>query len=140
MASAIASSREVHLHWSRWFHCESSFELSLLPEEPGIYAVAEEARTPEKRARCGRTVCVTEVRETGNLFQALSHLFHTSLRERLEQGTIFLRYAVVTDATTRRTAREALQQWLDAVPGLDNPVVKDFEADFNNEPFRTRAD
>jgi len=31
-----------HLHWSRWFRCESHHSLLLVPSKPGVFAVAEE--------------------------------------------------------------------------------------------------
>jgi hypothetical protein len=30
------------LQWSRWFRCESSHSLLVVPSKPGIFAVAEE--------------------------------------------------------------------------------------------------
>ena len=30
------------LQWSRWFRCESSFDLLLVPSKPGLFAMGEE--------------------------------------------------------------------------------------------------
>jgi hypothetical protein len=32
----------MEMNWSRWFHCESSFGLLLVPSQPGVFALAEE--------------------------------------------------------------------------------------------------
>src|ERR1700751_178727 len=31
-----------HLHWSRWFRCESHHSLLFVPSQPGVLALAEE--------------------------------------------------------------------------------------------------
>jgi hypothetical protein len=34
------------LHWSRWFHCESTHSLLCVPSKPGVFALAEEIVAP----------------------------------------------------------------------------------------------
>src|SRR5438445_336128 len=34
------------LHWSRWFRCETSFDLLLVPSKPGLFALGEEIVAP----------------------------------------------------------------------------------------------
>src|ERR1051326_8571181 len=41
------------MNWSRWFRCESSFELLLVPSQPGVFALAEEVvQAAGPQARC----------------------------------------------------------------------------------------
>src|SRR5512135_1845999 len=99
MASATASVCDVHLHWCRWFHFESSFNLSLAPNDPGLFAVAQ-------RDDAHKRLDVVKIEAADNLFHALNQLFTAGcpLRESMEKGRCFLRYAIVPDAGERRTA------------------------------------
>jgi hypothetical protein len=40
----------AQIQWSNWSHCESSFNLVLVPHHPGVYALAEEVIEPEGSA------------------------------------------------------------------------------------------
>ena len=106
------------LNWSRWFRCETSFSLLLVPDQPGIYAVAEEMLAPGKSATTGgkRLLAVVQFAETDNLARALSRLFTPAspLQERIAAGHCLLRYAVVEDEFARQAACAALQTWLAA--------------------------
>ena len=103
----------MELSWSRWFRCESSFGLLLVPDLPGIFALAEEVvqpAGPDSR----RMLAVFEVNEADRLVRVLSRLFSPGSRwhERLKTTNCYLRYAVVADAEKRRNAAEALKNWL----------------------------
>lgn len=104
----------MEMHWSRWFRCESSFGLLLVPTQPGIYALAEEivAAGPQSR----RMLAVFEVEDSADLAWSLSRLFAVGSpwRERLGEGRCFLRYATVNDAGQRRQAAASLKEWLTA--------------------------
>jgi hypothetical protein len=103
----------MELSWSRWFRCESSFGLLLVPDLPGIFALAEEVvqpAGPESR----RMLAVFEVNEADRLVRVLSRLFvpGSPWYARLKTSSCYLRYAVVADAEKRRSATEALRNWL----------------------------
>lgn len=103
----------MEMNWSRWFRCESSFGLLLVPAQPGIFALAEEApASPFHHER--RTLDVLEIEETGDLQRSLSRLFASGSRwrESLAGGRCYLRYAVVHDAGERHAATTALKRWL----------------------------
>lgn len=103
----------MEMNWSRWFRCESSFGLLLVPSQPGIYALAEEIVQPAgPYAR--RMLAVFDVDETDDLARALSRLFTRTSpwRERLAEGRCYLRYAVAGDLEERRGAAMALKNWL----------------------------
>ena len=103
----------MELSWSRWFRCESSFGLLLVPDLPGIFALAEEVVQPAgPDAR--RMLAVFEVNEADRLVRVLSRLFSpgSPWHERLKTSNCYLRYAVVADVEKRRTAAEALKNWL----------------------------
>lgn len=105
----------MELSWSRWFRCESSFGLLLVPDLPGIFALAEEVVQPAG-PNSRRVLAVFEVNEADRLVQALSRLFAlgSQWHERLKAANCYLRYAVVADPDKRRTATEALKTWLSA--------------------------
>src|SRR5437016_14484119 len=91
--------RAMELNWSRWFRCESSFGLLLVPDQPGIFALAEElveAAGPQAR----RMLAVFEIDEAEDIARALSRLFLPSgpWRNRLMESRCDLPYAVVVDA------------------------------------------
>lgn len=105
------------LEWSRWFRCESSLSLLLVPSTPGIYALGEEIATPcgsASPAASRRMLAVFEIADTDDLSVALSRLFapgHPS-RDRLLSGRCFARFARVSDPDQRYAASSALRQWL----------------------------
>jgi hypothetical protein len=105
----------MEMNWSRWFRCESSFELLLVPKQPGIYALAEEIAQPVG-PYSRRMLAVFEVGEAEDLAYALSRLFATSSpwRQRLTEAPCYLRYAVAPELEERRTAATALKNWLES--------------------------
>jgi hypothetical protein len=136
-SSAQPGAERVSLNWSKWFRCETSFSLLLVPDKAGIYAVAEEVLAPGESASTGgkRLLAVVQFAETDNLARALSRLFTPAspLQERIAGGRCLLRYAVVEDEAARQAACSALQAWLAASaeavapapePGEKQPVLE----------------
>jgi len=105
-----------HLEWSRWFRCESSFSLLLVPSAAGIYALGEEIVAPGEIPSAGgkRMLAVFQVAESEDLCVALSRLFapKSPLAERLSSGRCFVRFAQVADADQRHGACGSLRHWL----------------------------
>lgn len=115
------------VQWSRWFRCQSSFGLLLVPGQPGIYALAEEVLAPDDTDASGhkRMLAVFDFTEAGDLSVALSRLFSpgSAVRERLTAGGCYLRYAVVPEAKQRLAICRALQSWLTtAASGILQPT------------------
>lgn len=105
------------LEWSRWFRCESSLSLLLVPSSPGIYALGEEIAAPAaspNHAASRRMLAVFEIADTEDLSVALARLFAPGhpLRDRLASGRCFARFARVSDPDQRLAASSALRQWL----------------------------
>jgi len=102
------------LQWSRWFRCESSFSLLLVPSTAGIYTLGEEIVAPGEIHGGKRMLAVFQISETEDLCVALSRHFspRSPLRERLSSGRCFVRFTEVKDAPTRQAACKALNQWL----------------------------
>jgi hypothetical protein len=103
----------MELNWSRWFHCESSFGLLLVPDQPGIFALAEEVVQPAGPG-FRRMLAVFEISEADNVARALSRMFApgSPWHERLTGSRCYLRYTVITDAEKRQAAASALKNWL----------------------------
>jgi hypothetical protein len=111
----------MEMNWSRWFRCESSFGLLLVPNQPGVFALAEEVvSAPNGR----RMLAVFEVDETEDLALSLSRLFAVGSRwrEKLREGRCFARYAVAPGLADRRAAADALRQWLEAQRDLATQI------------------
>ena len=105
----------MELNWSRWFRCESSFGLLLVPHLPGIFALAEEVvqpAGPDSR----RMLAVFDINQAENVSQALSRLFvaGSPWYARLTGTPCYIRFAVVADPVKRREATEALKNWLNS--------------------------
>jgi hypothetical protein len=105
----------MEMNWSRWFHCESSFGLLLVPSQPGVFALAEEvvqAAEPQSR----RMLAVFEVAEADDLSRAMSRLFAAGSpwREKMAQVKVYVRYAIAPGLADRRAATAALKNWLSA--------------------------
>jgi len=105
----------MEMNWSRWFRCESSFELFLVPNQPGIFALAEEvvqATGPHAR----RMLAVFEVQEADDLAHAMSRLFAagSTWRAKLGEARCYVRYSVVPSLADRGTAVLALKTWLNS--------------------------
>jgi len=103
----------MELNWSRWFRCESSFGLLLVPDQPGIFALAEELVEPAG-PQVRRMLAVFEIDEAEDIARALSRLFLPSSpwRNRLMESRCYLRYAVVVDAEERKDSALMLKNWL----------------------------
>ena len=131
----------AQIQWSNWSHCESSFNLVLVPHHPGVYALAEEVMEPEGPAgeqaemselelraelahgRPGqaaepvmkrRKLAIFAINETSNLAYATSSLFALGnpVGEHMTHSRCYVRYAVIEDAQQRHAVHAALQQWL----------------------------
>jgi hypothetical protein len=105
----------MEMNWSRWFHCESSFGLLLVPSQPGVFALAEEVVQsvgPQSR----RMLAVFEVAEAEDLSRAMSRLFAAGSpwREKMAQVRVYVRYAIAPSIADRRAAATALKNWLSA--------------------------
>ncbi|HEY1937850.1 MAG TPA: hypothetical protein VGJ33_07950 [Candidatus Angelobacter sp.] len=105
----------MEMNWSRWFHCESSFGLLLVPSQPGVFALAEEIVQPAGPAS-RRMLAVFEVAEADDLSRAMSRLFAVGspVREKLLQARCYIRYAIAPGIADRRAAAAALKNWLNA--------------------------
>jgi hypothetical protein len=118
------------LEWSRWFRCESSFSLLLVPSAAGIYTLGEEIIAPGEIPSTGgkRMLAVFQVSETEDLCVALSRHFapRSPLNERLSSGRCFVRFAQVSDPVARKTASKALNQWLASSAEAAVGMAKDF--------------
>ena len=101
----------LRLQWSRWFRCDSSFSVLLAPAKPGIFALAEEVAPA---AESKRMLALFEIKETDDIGMALGRLFlpGNPLREKLETGKCFARYAVIEDAGERSAAYKIFERWL----------------------------
>jgi hypothetical protein len=105
----------MEMNWSRWFRCQSSFELLLVPSQPGVFALAEEVvqgAGPDSR----RMLAVFEVAEAEDLSRAMSRLFAAGSpwREKLAEVRCYVRYAIAPSIADRRAAATALKNWLSA--------------------------
>jgi hypothetical protein len=127
----------MEMNWSRWFHCESSFELLLVPRQPGIYALAEEIAQPAGPIS-RRMLAVFEVEESEDLARSLSRLFSAGSpwRRRLEQARCYLRYAVAPVAEERRGAATALKDWLSSQRSTVSHIFENSDAEPATEAER----
>jgi hypothetical protein len=103
----------LRLEWSKWFRCESSFSVLLVPAQAGIFALAEEVASPGRDSK--RILAVLEVKETGDIGMALGRLFlpGNPLREKLESGKCFARYAVIENAEECSAAHKIFHGWIE---------------------------
>jgi hypothetical protein len=121
----------LRLEWSRWFRCESSFSVLLVPAKPGIFALGEEMVPPtagnvetaspafdladgQERVASKRMLALFEISETDDLGMALGRLFlpNNQFRERLASGRCFARYAVIEDAAQRSAVCASFRRWM----------------------------
>lgn len=130
----------MEMNWSRWFHCESSFGLLLVPSQPGVFALAEEivqSVGPQSR----RMLAVFEVAEAEDLSRAMSRLFAAGSpwREKMAQVRVYVRYAIAPSIADRRAAATALKNWLSAQREVASQVFeqKIFEQKPAAEPTAT---
>ena len=106
------------LQWSRWFRCESSFGLWLIPNQPGLFALGEEVFAPGETAATGgkRMLAIFQISDTRDLAIALGRMFTSNhpLHDRVSGGRCFARYAIVPDDAERATCLAAFQRWLNS--------------------------
>ena len=112
------------LQWSRWFRCDSTHSLLVVPSKPGIFAIAEEivgnvARAPSPAASAAeapqrRMLAVLQFSEDDDMAFTLDRMFTriNPMRARLSSGRCFLRFVVVEDQDQRRNICTALNQWM----------------------------
>jgi len=104
------------LQWSRWFRCESSHSLLLVPSLPGIFALAEEVLASGETALTDgkRMLAVLQFCEAEDMAFVLDRMLSPAnpMRNRLASGRCFVRYVVIADASQRRSYCHALNQWL----------------------------
>jgi hypothetical protein len=105
----------MEMNWSRWSRCESSFEMLLVPSQPGVFALAEEVMQGAG-AESRRMLAVFEVAEAEDLSRAMSRLFAagSQWREKLAQVRCYVRYAIAPSIADRRAAATTLKNWLNA--------------------------
>ncbi|MBV8475185.1 MAG: hypothetical protein JO266_00135 [Acidobacteria bacterium] len=103
------------LHWSPWLCCRTTFDLSLVPALPGIFAIAEELVAPHPASGSAqRMLAVLEVRASDDLAIAMARLFAPGgpLKDRISAGRIFTRFTLIEDGVQRRAAHAAFERWL----------------------------
>jgi hypothetical protein len=102
----------LRLQWSRWFRCDSSFSVLLAPAKPGIFALAEEITPAAEDGK--RMLALFEIKETEDIGMTLGRLFlpGNPLREKLETGRCFARYAVIEDSEERSAAYRIFERWV----------------------------
>jgi hypothetical protein len=103
------------LQWSKWLRCESSFSVVLAPCQPGIVALGEEI-VAAGEVGGKRMLALFHISETTDISIALGGMFlpGSLMRDRLESGRCFARYAVIENPDERTQAVAALQQWMAA--------------------------
>jgi hypothetical protein len=118
------------LQWSRWFRCESSFSLLLLPSEPGLFALAEEIVPAGETATTGgkRMLAVLQVSEADDLGLAMGRLFSPGnpLHKRVSGGRCFARYVIISDEQQRHSVASALQKWIANSAESASGLISDF--------------
>jgi hypothetical protein len=104
--------------WSRWSRCESSFSFLLAPNQPGVFALAEEVIAPGETALSGgrRMLAIFDVAAVDDLGRSLVRLFSASspVHDRVAEGRIFVRYAVIDSPELRADICSQLQRWVSA--------------------------
>ena len=128
----------TRIQWSRWFRCESSFGLWLVPNQPGLYALGEEVLAPGETAAIGgkRMLAIFEISDTTDLGIALGRMFTSAhpLHDRVAEGRCFARYAIVTDEAERKTCLATFQRWLNTSSETASGFSSDAEAGASNWP------
>ncbi|MGC2696288.1 MAG: hypothetical protein WA738_10910 [Candidatus Angelobacter sp.] len=129
----------MEMNWSRWSRCESSFELLLVPNQPGVFALAEEIVQPAG-AHSRRMLAVFEVNEAEDLSCALSRLFSAGSpwRERLAKARCYVRYALAPSTADRRAATAALRNWLSSQREVASQIFEVGRPPAEQEPMVER--
>jgi len=121
----MANSAQVR--WSNWSRCESSFSLLLVPQQPGVFALAEEVvPAGDGVAQTKRMLAILEVGAAEDLARVLSRLFaaESIYHQRLSAARCFVRYAVIAEAGERQAVAAALREWLSAQSeAIDAPAA-----------------
>ena len=128
----------MEMNWSRWFHCESSFGLLLVPSQPGVFALAEEV-VQAGGAQPRRMLAVFEVSEADDLSRAMSRLFAAGSpwREKMAQAKVYVRYAIAPSIADRRAAATALKNWLSAQREVASQIFEQQKTVGMTEPTAT---
>jgi len=113
------------LQWSKWFRCESSFSVLLVPSKPGLFALAEEVsgvRTSSLDEK--RMLTLFRISETEDLGMTLGRLFLPNAPERdlLSKKSCYVRYAVIEDEDQRRVSHRSLQEWMASASESENEI------------------
>ena len=103
----------LRLEWSRWFPCQSSFDVLLVPAKPGLFALGEEVMSSES-AGSKRMLALFQISQADDLGMTLGRLFlpGNPLLERLAAGKCFVRFTVIEDREQRSQACSIFQRWL----------------------------
>jgi len=118
----------TRLQWSRWFRCESSFSVLLVPAKAGIFALGEEMVPAGDGSK--RMLALFEISATDDLGMTLGRLFlpGNPLLAKLNAGRCFARYTVIEDAAERSAAYNAFRRWMQdsaetasGIGGADKP-------------------
>src|SRR4029077_8242497 len=86
---------------AQWSACESSFSLLLVPQQPGVFALAEEiVPAGDGVAQSKRMLAILEVGAADDLARTLSRLFAADsiYHQRLSAARCYVRYAVIAEA------------------------------------------
>ncbi len=102
----------TRLQWSRWFRCESSFSVLLVPAKAGIFALGEEMVPAGDGSK--RMLALFEISATDDLGMTLGRLFlpGNPLLAKLNAGRCFVRYTVIEDAAERTAVYSAFSRWM----------------------------
>jgi hypothetical protein len=146
------------LQWSRWFLCDSTHSLLVVPSKPGIFAIAEEVmdlgagitpstitdreghdfspepalsrRSAPKELPQRRMLAVLQFSEDDDMAFVLDRMFTrvNPMRSRLASRRCFLRFVVIEDQDQRRSICNALNQWLLSSSEKATGIAADFQS------------
>src|SRR6267154_4273730 len=134
------------LQWSRWFRCDSTHSLLVVPSKPGIFAFAEEVLGGAALQRCDslpltdaalaaevaprRMLAVLQFSEDDDMAFVLDRMFTriNPMRDRLASGRCFLRFVVIEDQIQRRSICAALNQWMPSTAEKASGFPSDFSS------------
>jgi len=126
------------LKWSKWFRCESSFSLVLVPGKPGLYALAEELSAT---AGDKRMLALFRISAAEDLALALGRMFQPGSpdHDRMSSGRCFARFALIKDALQRSSALSALQQWMSEAAETASGIATEFGDKTENRELETES-
>jgi hypothetical protein len=132
---------DAPLLWSRWFRCESSFSLMLVPNQPGLFAIAEELAAPGDFLASGgkRMLAIQEVGEAEDMGSTLGLWLGAKGRfhDRMGERNCFVRFAVVTNHAQRQQAANTLRKWVASSAEAASGLAHDFAT--QNESISSHA-